>query len=163
RTITSAARTLSAGPHKINLKYFEYDGTQTLIVQYYGPDTGNKWITIPNAAMKSGNPPSTTTNMTSSEDAIVMNEAQPDMRVSTFPNPTQQSNINVMIESEKQKTVQIMMMDFSGRTVYNQTFGTDELAAGMQVIPSEQLRRGMYLMIINDGENSIKQRISIQD
>ncbi|HYG04175.1 MAG TPA: fibronectin type III domain-containing protein, partial [Chryseosolibacter sp.] len=47
RTITSAARTLSAGPHKINLKYFEYDGTQTLIVQYYGPDTGNKWITIP--------------------------------------------------------------------------------------------------------------------
>jgi predicted esterase len=56
-TKTSTNQTLAAGPQLINVKYFEYTGGQSLVVQYYGPDTGNKWINIPDEALRSGNEP----------------------------------------------------------------------------------------------------------
>src|SRR5690606_2397434 len=45
---------LSAGPHLIRLQYFEYTGSQTLMLRYNGPDTGNQGVLIPDNALTSG-------------------------------------------------------------------------------------------------------------
>jgi hypothetical protein len=62
---------LAAGPHPLQLPYFEYNGGQTLIVKYKGPGIGdgNTFTVIPDPALVSGNytppaPPSAPTNLT---------------------------------------------------------------------------------------------------
>ncbi len=45
---------LAAGPHPIEVIFFERTGGQCLTVQYRGADTGDSWVNIPDSALKSG-------------------------------------------------------------------------------------------------------------
>ncbi|MEL7002454.1 MAG: fibronectin type III domain-containing protein [Bacteroidota bacterium] len=54
-TVTSSATNLAVGRQPITVQFFEATGAQTLTVEYRGPDTGNSWIPIPDAALRSSN------------------------------------------------------------------------------------------------------------
>lgn len=62
RTLTSDTLHLASGLHTIEVQYFDNTGNQNLVVQYKGPGigTGTNFINIPDAALKSGTPPGTT-------------------------------------------------------------------------------------------------------
>ncbi|MBT1701839.1 fibronectin type III domain-containing protein [Chryseosolibacter indicus] len=55
-TKTSEPIQLNAGFHPIEVQYFDYNGGQSLTVQYMGPGIGNgsTFVNIPDAALKSG-------------------------------------------------------------------------------------------------------------
>jgi hypothetical protein len=160
RTITSATQTLNSGSHEINLKYFEYDGTQTLIVQYYGPDSGNKWINIPDAALKSGSPGSSA--RMASEQIV---EAEPEIssfEVEVFPNPTVPGNINLTFKSYTDESpIEVIVVDFTGREMFRKVLQSDEWRNGLQVVSFEKMNKGVYLIRINQGNQTKTERLLI--
>jgi len=158
RTITSAFVTLSAGAHRINVKYFEFDESHVLTVRYKGPDTGNSMITIPTTALKSGTPPSS-----SSMRLAASEEPRQKSIVSLYPNPTTENDINLQMESEDLSPVFIRVIDFTGRQVFEGQFSLDQVNDGVKILPRERMREGIYLMLIQQNNQVTQHRISIKD
>lgn len=159
RTITSAAQTLTAGPKKINLKYFEFDESQVLTVRYKGPDTGNAYVTIPESALKSGDAPSAARMAAASEPA---QETQP-AAATVYPNPTTPSNINVQYDTPDHAPVFLKVMDFTGRQVFAGEFTAEQINEGVQIIPNQNMQDGIYLISITQNDKVIQQRLSIKN
>jgi hypothetical protein len=162
RSNTSAVQSLNAGAHKINVKYFEYDGTQTLMVQYYGPDTGLRWIPIPDAALRSGSSSPTATFAASTDEARIAPDTT-SLTVEIYPNPTVTENINVIMESETEQPVRISIIDFSGREVYVKEISDPQWENNIRLNPHEQLTKGIYLLVVRQGQKVLKHRIAISD
>jgi hypothetical protein len=161
RSITSAPQSLAAGAHAINLKYFEYDGTHTLTVQYYGPDTGSKWVTIPDAALTSGTS-SSGARIASLSNEEVIDSMEYVFLVDVFPNPTHVDNINLSIASEDETSlINISLLDLTGRAVYQNTVVPFDWYEGRQIIPGEQLKAGMYILRVTQGGVSRVKRVII--
>lgn len=158
RTNTSAAINLTAGPHTINLKYFELDEAHVLTVRWRGPDAGTSYVNIPDAALKSGSP--TSGRMaTTEEEAIVMEEP---VRLNVYPNPTREDDINIQVDSSDPSPVLVRLIDFSGREVYQRQFNAEEVNYGVKILPRESMREGIYLLQINKNGKVIQERVSIK-
>jgi hypothetical protein len=165
RTLTSTTMTLSSGPHRINVKYFEFDESHVITVRYKGPDTGNSMVTIPATALKSGNP-TTTMTATSTETQARMATST----VTVYPNPTTENDINVQLQADdlnqvesEETPVHIKVVDFSGRQVFDGQFSKEEIKRGVKILPYERMKKGIYLMLINENGKVTQERISIKD
>lgn len=164
RTITGPPQILSSGPQTINLKYFEDVGGQNLTVRYKGPDTGNAFVVIPNSALRSGDP-SASMMMASTEGEPEILESNPAMNVSVFPNPlTASEDLNVQVESKNaDQPVHVSLVNMMGQPYYDRTFGAGELTSGALVRPNEKLYKGIYIMVVKQGDTTIRQRVVIRD
>jgi predicted esterase len=161
-TITSANQTLSAGPQLINVKYFEYSGGQSLTVQYRGPDTGNSWITIPNSALKSGDQDTGLRMLASNESTEVKKPTL--SRALVYPNPSRPGEpISFMAESTDNSPIRVKIFSMNGETVYESTFEANDIIQGTQLVPDRQLRKGIYLVLVNQGEKIIRERIVVEE
>lgn len=156
RTITSAAISLAAGAHRINVKYFEFDESHTLTVRYKGPDTNNSFVTIPSTALNSG---TETTITAQSTDAGRISTST----VTVYPNPTTENDINVQIESEDPAPVYVKVIDFTGRLVFEGVYNMDEANHGVKLFPYERMRKGIYILQTNQNGRITQQRISIKE
>jgi hypothetical protein len=54
-TVTWPVQVLSAGPQRITVRYFDYVLSDTLLVEYKGPDSNGQWIKIPPEVLSSQN------------------------------------------------------------------------------------------------------------
>ncbi|MFZ6012902.1 MAG: fibronectin type III domain-containing protein, partial [Bacteroidota bacterium] len=168
-TVTSGFQTLSAGPQLINVKFFEYTGGQSLTVQYRGPDTGFNWVNIPDAALKSGNPPPpapSANNLTVAEESAELESKLPEnaLTLDVFPNPLSSSQtINVRLQTFQSGPVQVKLMDMVGKSFYENTFDASYLSEGAAIMPRETLNNGIYVIIANQGKNAVKQKVIIKD
>jgi len=161
-TITSSNQTLASGPHLINVKFFEYTGGQTLTVSYRGPDTGNNWTAIPDAALKSGNQSSLLTAATRKSTEDKAKAKKP--RVLVHPNPLQShQSIVVSVDNAENGVAQLMLMNLYGESFYQSTVDSAKLTEGMQILPAKGLRRGIYILTIRLGGNTMKERIIVRD
>ena len=163
RTIQGQTISLNAGHHKINVKYFDYEGIHTLNVQYKGPDTAGKWVTIPASALRSGNSQNATmmaseTNAREREGTFTEN-----VHLNIYPNPATRENINLTVESYENIPVEVILMDFHGKEVYRRHFETAELAYGTPIVPDGTLNEGIYIFILKSGDNAIRERIWIKN
>lgn len=158
RTITGAARDMTAGPHTINVKYFEDTGGQNLTVRYRGPDTGNNWMVIPNSALRSGN-----VNAAAADSVEVVEPSA--LQASVFPNPSREFEIlNVSVQAEDtMEPVRVQLINMAGRPLYDQVFSPRDLEAGSQVTPNEKLPRGLYIMVIKQGNRTVRERVLVQE
>jgi hypothetical protein len=156
KTVTGAVQTLTAGPHRITVKYFEYADSQTLSVKWKGPGTGNLWVNIPDAALKSGNSPSG--RMAESEVTASNSKAA---TVLVYPNPAQAKDINVAFHTENKSPVHIRLIDYTGQPVFEDNFDADKLSSGAQLIP-ENIKEGIYILLISQDKQSIQKRIVIK-
>lgn len=159
-TVTGPAQTLTGGAKAINAKYFENTGGQNLIVRYKGPDTGNAWVVIPNSALRSGN---ATTALAMSEPVTESSAAR--MNVNVFPNPlTSAEDLNLRVESEsKEMPVHVSLLDMMGQAYFERIYETSELSQAVPVRPNGKLYKGMYIMVIRQGETTIRHRVIIKD
>ena len=173
RTITGATINLSSGPLLINVKYFDYTGDQTLVVRYKGPDTRKDWIAIPDAALRSGSASASSNiiaNKSGSKKRMMTAEAQEkeiikieNVLMDIYPNPsTPSDNITVQVTGTHDP-VKIKLMDIMGKSYYENTVEADHFATGIQIIPSEQLIKGIYIMVINQGNKTLKQKVIVKD
>jgi hypothetical protein len=163
--ITGGPQTLTAGPRRIVVKYFEYVGSNTLTVYYKGPDTNNTWLKIPETALRSGT--SSGSTMMASTDVepvqVLDSIAIPPLTANVYPNPATQSELNLRVETVSEHPVVVRIVDFTGREVYRSEFRPEEVAAGVQILPSGDLYDGIYIMMVNQGDRIVKERISIKN
>jgi chitodextrinase len=167
QTITGASMSLSAGAHLINAKYFEYTGGQNLTVRYKGRDTDNQWVVIPDAALRSGNnagsnsllagKPGSAKN--SAEDASETNTVLPDI----YPNPLTPMEDLTMIVPDSKHPVKVKLMDLMGKSYYENTFVDGELSNATRIRPSQQLIKGIYIMVVEQGNKTSKQKIIVRE
>jgi hypothetical protein len=165
-TLYSTAQNLSAGPQLINVKYFEYTGGQTLTVQYKGPDTKNgKWATIPNTALKSGSAPPTVSSSVAGERFVIpeINPSTQFVSVNVYPNPVASNNITVIVNTASDAPVEIKMIDIMGKTYYHNSFSRHEVSRGTRITPPSTLLNGMYVLIVNQGKYTVKEKVMIKN
>jgi len=162
RTITGPVQNLGSGPKRIIVKYFENSGVQSLSVRYLGPDTGGSWINIPDAALRSSGA-SPLLASARSADSESVEEEEPLLNVSVYPNPTSQVEINVQAESDREGPLQVQMVDFTGRPVYQGTFLPDQLKDGVKVSPQVTLPDGVYVIIVSQNKTLQKQIVAIKN
>lgn len=164
RTITGPLMTLSSGAHTINCKYIEDTGGANLTVRYKGPDTGNSWLVIPNSALRSSSSSSATMMMASAEEIETIEPATPPLQVTVYPNPsTSGENITVKLDTPVEEPVHVSLVNMMGKPFYENTFEGAALAEGAALTPSETLSRGIYLIVIRQGDQVIRERVLVKD
>jgi predicted esterase/chitodextrinase len=162
KMLTGATYTLAGGARKFNVKYFEYDGPSSLIVQYYGPDTGYKWINIPDAAFTSG---TSQVTMASAEPAQIVEQdsTSTEMVVDVYPNPTTKTNINLMVDTPVNSALLVIILNFSGQEVYRGQHDSEACRAGLTIQPNEDIQQGIYVLRVYQGENVVTKRLIIRE
>jgi hypothetical protein len=160
KTVTGPLQTLTSGPKRITVRYFEYAASQTLTVKWKGPDTGNLWVNIPDAALKSGTSPSGRMAMA---DALVADDEQATrtLGVSVFPNPAPGSNMSIQLQSENEAELHVKLIDYTGRPVYENNFRADQLREGIQAIP-DNLVDGIYVLMVSQDKQTVQKRVIIK-
>jgi hypothetical protein len=164
---TSAAVTLSVGAHLINVRYFEYTGSQSLTVRYRGPDTGggNSYSTIPNSALRSGANPPVVSASIAGEVYVVpeINGPEGIVSVNVYPNPVSSQDISIKVRSESAEPVNVGLMDMMGKTHYQNTFSSQEANEGTRISPASTLINGMYVVVVKQGKYTVKEKVIIRN
>jgi hypothetical protein len=161
-TKTSVATTLASGAHVINLKYFEYEGGQSLVVRYRGPDTGNNWLAIPNSALSSGNGSTSMAAASTAEEIMISSFEEADVNV--YPNPLRTNDvITVKVALSKDNPVRISIIDMRGMNYYDGLFDSTSIAEGSVILPDQKLDQGMYIMLIRQNDHTVRKRIIVKE
>ena len=166
RTVSGPIVTLNSGPRVINVKYFEATGGQNLTVRYKGPDTGNNWIVIPDAALRSGNSASST--MASTIEGMSANstdESTGDLQLTLYPNPAAEGfdNITIQAIAGEDTPVIVRIVDFYGASYYEDEHNPDELLNGVKIEASGSLRKGLYVVFIQQDKRIERRILSVRD
>lgn len=156
QTETGSSTSLSAGPHRIYLQYFEYTGVDSLSVEYKGPDTGNEWMVISQDVLKSD--PSVVTAIGANPD----NGPEDSFYVSVYPNPTTPDNINVVVETVLPSPVRVRMIDPVGRNLFEGIFPAAEIMRGVSIAPTGFNNAGMYVLLIEQGRMRVREKVVIR-
>ena len=146
-TVTGPVQVLDAGPQRITVKYFDYNLSDTLLVEYKGPDSHNEWTKIPPQVLTS---------------ELVTSVASPDQetfRFDVFPNPVSYNNINLEISSDNSDPLTIRISDITGRTIFyaDQTFNEK-----VEIEALQSLEGGIYFLSVAQGHRRMTKRIVIQ-
>ena len=165
RTITGQTIALSEGAHMINVKYFEHNGGQNLAVRYKGPDTGNAWIVIPDAALRSGYSTSTSTMLAydAAADANKLSTLREESTLEIYPNPARSSEKLTVLVGGTNEPMRIKLMDMMGKSFLDVTVSPEEYRDGIQITPREQLSNGIYIVMINQGSRTRRQTLIVKD
>ena len=163
-TVTGAAVTLSSGAQFINVKYFDYSGGQNLTVRYKGPDTGNAFVAIPNAALKSGTSSSSSMTMASTEPAETVAAPENALDVSVYPNPlTSSSELTVQLTSLDAAPIRVKVLDFMGNTYYDNVSEANELSQGVKIEAAQKLKNGLYIIMIQQDKKVTKKVVMVKN
>ena len=163
-TITSAKVTLAGGAHTINAKYFEYEGGQSLTVRYRGPDTGNNWVTIPDAALRSGNPSQAMAMMAIQEGVEEYQPLMAEESINVYPNPVKQSeHFSVQVAHAGDWPTQVTLLDMKGTSYFDGTFSGNALSQGAALIPDQKLDKGLYVIVIKQHDRVVRKRLIVKE
>jgi hypothetical protein len=161
KTVTGAVQTLTTGAKIINVKYFEDTGGQNLTVRYKGPDTNEAWLVIPDAALTSGGG---TSAMAMSEAQIVDAPTAQDLSVSVYPNPSYSSdNLSMEVIAKEEAPIHVSIVDMMGKPFYEATFESTAVSNGTQLVPTERMPKGMYVITVKQGSKVSKERVIVKD
>jgi hypothetical protein len=156
-TVTSADQTLSSGPQMINVKYFEYGGGQTLTVRYRGPDTGNNWITVPDNAWKSGNPPAARAS------SPIPAMAEP-LTAKVYPNPVSSGeSLTISTHGNGDEVVHVSLRNMMGESYFEKTYKGDELSTETLLTPKKHLSKGVYVLVVRKGKRVLQERVVVKE
>jgi hypothetical protein len=153
RTITSSNRTLTKGAHRISADYFDYIESDTLRVEYKGPDTQNSWKPITISVLKSA------------ESIVTATEPEPGPEdqfvIHVYPNPTSSANINIEVRSMMSDAFHVELLDPIGRRVFNQSYDPKE-GKDIRLVTGQVLSPGVYFVKVHQGKKIITKRVLIQ-
>jgi hypothetical protein len=154
KLVESAAKNLAAGAYPIQVEFFEYMESDSLSVQYKGPDSNNEWTTIPKSALKSAGHVITGVEDHAPEDPFIL---------SIYPNPSTRDNINIKLQSTQGSSVHIQMIDMIGRTFIAETIDFNQVSEGVRLVPEGDLRPGVYIISVQQGQATARQRVVVRD
>jgi len=137
-------QTLTAGPKRVTVTYFDFTGPDTLVVKYKGPDTGDEWKEIPDEVLKSGELPVTKS-----------------MLVTAYPNPSGHNDVNLVVQSLDNTPLYINLLDNLGRTVYATQINASDFWQGIKFTPPD-LSNGIYLITIRQNQSTGQCKLAIR-
>lgn len=145
-TVTSPVQLLNAGPLRITVKYFDFVKTDTLLIEYKGPDSNKEWVKIPEHVLTSNIITATESN----EDR--------EFAFSVYPNPITDYSIKLHLQSKQQNPVSILIVDPAGRKVYEKVMDFKENIE----ITSSNLQSGMYIISLRQGSSILNKKIIVR-
>jgi hypothetical protein len=148
-TTTSPIQLLASGPHRIQVDFFDYTKSDSLIVEYKGPDSGNQWMSIPAEAF------------TSVLITDVESEISDENFVSVFPNPTTPDNINISITDQMSPAI-ISLSNATGQLLNREEIIHVEFERGYRLHEIKSLLPGLYLLTIQQGNQTRNVRLIIK-
>lgn len=151
RTVTSAAQSLSEGPQRITVDFFDYSGEDSLLVEMHGPDTNGEWRQIEASALKSA-------TVVGTEPAY-----SNAMIIDVFPNPADQSDLNIKVATMERFPVNVTLIDPVGRPVFRETFPAESSAGGVRLNIDGKLTGGIYFIRVIQGRQSAIQKVIIRN
>ena len=167
RTVTGQSVSLAAGARLINVKYFDYNGGQTLAVRYKGPDTDNTWKSIPDAALRSGDATSASTTLVysaeSMENIVATQDVTEAFTTELYPNPSRPNEVLFLRVGGAKEPMRIRLMDTMGKLYYDMTLPSHDYAEDVEIAPREQLADGIYILTIQQGQKTKKQTLIVRD
>jgi predicted esterase len=153
KAVTSTNQNLGAGPQRITVQFFDYIESDSLQVEYKGPDTNDSWTIMTHSVLKSDE--SVITGVTPD------NGPEDSFRVSIFPNPASQDNINVEIKTNMRSPIFIQLVDMNGRKILSTSIEADALENTIKLAPPENLNNGIYVLLVNQGRSVKREKIII--
>jgi hypothetical protein len=152
--VTSASISLEKGPQRIQVEFFDYIQSDSLLVEYKGPDTGNEWISISRQVLKSDESLITAVSADNGpEDSFL---------VSVYPNPATQDNINIQVQTAIPAPVQVRLIDPVGRSLFEGIFQPDEVSRGISISTPGTIHTGIYVVMVNQGKLRVRQKVVIK-
>lgn len=150
-TVESKVLSLNEGAQRITVDFFDFVKTDSLRVEYKGPDTNNQWLIIPGSAFKS--------NLIISTEPTLSNS----IIVNVYPNPAEQNNLNVQVETIHNAPIRIRLLDPVGRAIYDEGFDVDQARQGIKISPMDKLSSGIYIINVNQGEKFMLKKVIIKN
>lgn len=155
KMVASASKSLAAGAHRINVDFFDYNEQDSLVVQYRGPDSNNAWLTVPANALRS-------------KDTIVTGVSPDDgpedsFELSVYPNPAAPGAVNIKVQTVLNDPVTVELIDPAGRRLIAEEYAPDQLSDGMKLSNQHTLANGIYIIIVNQGKITARQRLVIRN
>lgn len=147
-TVTSPVQVLSAGAQRITVKYFDYILSDTLLVQYKGPDSDGEWIKIPQEVLSSQ-------NITAVGPKP---EVEKEFNFDLYPNPARQGRIIVQLITEVQQAAHILIRDMTGRLLSE---FTSQNIDHLEILLPAHIEAGVYLLTIRQGSSLMSKRFVI--
>lgn len=156
---------LQSGPQTINVKYFDHTGNQFCRVQYKGPDTNGNWIYIPSTALRSGSaaPAVSATSLQPALTVVPEHPAAGQLSVRAYPNPASPENFFIQVSSPSEEAVEVRLVDLMGKSFFHRTLSYEEARAGARVSVEVETRNGMYIIIVNQGKFTSKEKVIIRN
>ena len=142
-TVTSPVTILESGPQRITLRYFDYVLSDTLLVEYKGPDSGGSWSKIPSEALASA-------RITGNEPTH-----QHHLDFSVYPNPVAHGNVHLEFFGAINGPVTVTIMNTTGSTVYETVI---EVESNDVILPSLP-EAGMYIISVRQGVSVVNRKI----
>lgn len=147
-TITGPIQILSRGPQRLTVRYFDYVMSDTLLIEYKGPDTGREWTKIPPEVLTS---------------EVITAVHEPSMEAFdfvVFPNPATPGNINIRLYARGREPLTIDVSDMTGRKMYSRhNVDSQEL---LQVEGLHDIEPGMYVISIQQGGRILQRKVVIR-
>lgn len=148
-SVTSPVQLLQSGPHRITLKYFDYFLSDTLLVEYKGPDSNGEWVKIPPEALASS-------LITSAEEGT-----KPEtFSFSIYPNPVTQNKIKIKLNSASSEPIVVKITDMAGRTFYHDYI---PYASDLEIVPEVNIDNGIYMISVQQAKTRFIKRIVIRN
>jgi hypothetical protein len=144
-------KTLDATAHRITVEFFEFIDTDSVEVEYRGPDTNNDWALIPSAALRS--------KMVIATEPEVSNA----FAINVYPNPTTQQEINIQMETNRNAPVSIKLIDPIGRVINGGNFEAEVMRQGVKITPEGRLNNGMYIIEVLQETRLLKKKVLIKN
>lgn len=166
KTVTGQTLTLASGARLINVKYFDYNGGQSLTVRYKGPDTNNAWLTIPDAALRSGNQTSSSMMALAASPDTTLTDAiteQEDIAAVVYPNPSRPNEALTLQMSATQGPVTVKLTDMMGKSYFDNTVTGGDATNSLAIVPREELKKGIYILMIRQGTRTRRQTVIVKD
>jgi hypothetical protein len=167
QTVTSSSRSISSGPHRIEVKYFEYAGGEALTVRYKGRDTHGDWVVIPDAALRSGYSSESVKGMqTTQEDranATGRHSTDDEAKIDLYPNPSKPDDDITLKLNGGYEPVTVKLLDMMGQSYFEKTLPGGAAENLVEITPRARLNRGMYILVIHQGKATRKQTVIVKE
>jgi hypothetical protein len=141
-TVEGQTLTLSNGPQRITLDYFDYMGLDHLVVEYIGPDTNGEWTVISDDVLKSSGPP-----------------ASGELEVSLYPNPGSNGILQVMFRGGTGDPMIVRILDSMGKTV--REYLLEEADVDHLTITDLDVDSGLYIITVKQDTKITSERLIV--
>ncbi|HEY8938479.1 MAG TPA: fibronectin type III domain-containing protein, partial [Cyclobacteriaceae bacterium] len=98
-------------------------------------------------------------------NSITGTSASPDggLRLVVYPNPAPRTNVNFKISSSSSADIHVQLVDLLGKTSFSKLMSITEAEDGYKLETSVSLKNGVYFVVIDQGNKTIKKKLVVLD